>query len=365
MAGKRDPLRKRLARRGYRAALALETSFTARRRAGLPRVFYGGARGGSGGGPLVKVARLQEHFPQDRRGYNLVYLLSNTPYLTRTTLGRLKRRKVPMVLNQNGVFYQAWFDGDWRAMNAEMAAAYHMADHVFWQSEFCRRCADRFLGEREGPGEVLNNAVDTGRFVPLDDRPERPVTFLVAGKIEHHLYRRIGDALEGLARLRADGADARLIVAGSLDEASRQQSADDVTRLGLADAVTFTGPYDQDQAPGVFRSADIYVMTKPNDPCPNTVLEALACGLPVIYSATGGVPELVGDEAGWPLDCEENFDTMVWPEVSDLTAAMRVAAQSWEVQAHAARKRAVERYDLTPWIDRHRTVFTQLLEQRA
>ena len=77
------------------------------------------------------------------------------------------------------------------------------------------------------------------------------------------------------------------------------------------------------------------------------------------------MPELVGDEAGWPLDCEENFDTMVWPEVSDLTAAMRVAAQSWEVQAHAARKRAVERYDLTPWIDRHRTVFTQLLEQRA
>ncbi len=158
---------------------------------------------GSGGGPLVKVARLQEHFPQDRRGYNLVYLLSNTPYLTRTTLGRLKRRKVPMVLNQNGVFYQAWFDGDWRAKNAEMAAAYHMADHVFWQSDFCRRCADRFLGEREGPGEVLNNAVDTGRFAPLgDDRPERPVTFLVAGKIEHHhLYRRIGDALEGLARL--------------------------------------------------------------------------------------------------------------------------------------------------------------------
>jgi glycosyltransferase involved in cell wall biosynthesis len=365
MAGKRDPLRKRLARRGYRAALALETSFTARRREGLPRVFYGGARAGSGGGPLVKVARLQEHFPQDRRGYNLVYLLSNAPYLARTTLGRLKRRKVPMVLNQNGVFYQAWFDGDWRAKNAEMAAAYHMADHVFWQSAFCRRCADRFLGEREGPGEVLYNAVDTRRFAPLDERPERPVTFLVAGKIEHHLYRRIGDALEGLARLRADNPDARLIVAGSLDDRSRKHSADDIARLGLADAVSFTGAYDQGQAPEVFRSADIYLMTKPNDPCPNTVLEALACGLPVIYSATGGVPELVGDEAGWPLSCQEDFEAMVWPDVSDLTTAMGEAALSWETRTRAARTRAVERYDIDPWIDRHRTVFTQLLEQRA
>jgi glycosyltransferase involved in cell wall biosynthesis len=365
MAGKRDPLRQRLVRHGYRAALALEARFTARRRAGLPRVFYGGARAGSGGGPLVKVARLQEHFPQDRRGYNLVYLLSNAPYLTRATLGRLKRRKVPTVLNQNGVFYPAWFDGDWRGKNAEMAAAYHMADHVFWQSAFCRRCADRFLGEREGPGEVLYNAVDTGRFVPLDERPERPVTFLVAGKIEHHLYARIGDALEGLARLRADGSNVRLIVAGSLDDRSRQHSADDITRLGLADAVSFTGPYDQDQAPGVYRSADIYLMTKPNDPCPNTVLEALACGLPVIYSATGGVPELVGEEAGWPLVCKEDFDAMVWPDVSDLTAAMGEAALSWEARAGVARKRAVDRYGMSHWIDRHRTVFTQLLELRA
>ena len=270
-----------------------------------------------------------------------------------------------MVLNQNGVFYDAWFDGDWRARNAEMAAAYHMADHVFWQSEFCRRCADRFLGERAGPGEVLYNAVDTSRFSPLAARPERPLTFLVAGKIEHHLYPRIGDALEALARLRAGSIDACLTVAGSLDERSRQHSADDITRLGLEEAVTFAGPYGQDEAPDVFRSADIYIMTKPNDPCPNTVLEALACGLPVIYSATGGVPELVGEEAGWPLPCEEDFEKMVWPGVADLAAAMVQAAQDQAIRSHAARARAVERYDMDHWIERHRTVFTQLLEQRA
>ena len=46
------------------------------------------------------------------------------------------------------------------------------------------------------------------------------------------------------------------------------------------------------------RRADLLLHTKYNDPCPTVVLEAMASGLPVVYSASGGVPELVGEEAG-------------------------------------------------------------------
>jgi glycosyltransferase involved in cell wall biosynthesis len=363
VSGKRDPIHKRVARAGYRYALAIETALTARRRPGPAKVSYAGARAGSGGGPLVKLARLRAFFPQARRDYNLVYLLSNAPYLGRSALGVLRRRHVPIVLNQNGVFYQAWFDGDWRAKNAEMAVGYHMAGHVFWQSEFCRRCADRFLGERAGPGEVLYNAIDTDHFVPAPTRPTRPVTFLVAGKIEHHLYPRIGDALEALARLRVDEKDVRLVIAGSLDQQSAGRCSEDVTRLGLADVVVLAGPYSQADAPDVYRSGDIYLMTKPNDPCPNTVLEAMACGLPVIYSATGGVPELVGDDAGWPLECVEDFDAMRWPDVTALAGSMATAADQHVAAGRQARERAVERYGIEHWIGRHRAVFEALLEE--
>ncbi|MBC6440761.1 MAG: glycosyltransferase family 4 protein [Rhodospirillales bacterium] len=364
MAGKRDPLLKRALRTGYRTALAAETALTARRRRGAPRVWYAGARSGSGGGPLVKVARLREHFPEARGSYNLVYLLSNAPYLDRGSLTTLRRRKVPVVLNQNGVFHEAWFDGDWRAKNREMAAAYHLADHVFWQSDFCRRCAQRFLGERDGAGEVLFNAVDTGRFAPAARRPERPVTFLVAGKIEHHLYPRIGDALEAVARLRHDGRNIVLRIAGSLDARSESAFRGDVARLSLEDAATWTGPYSQQDAPDMYRSADVYLLTKPSDPCPNTVLEALACGLPVVYSATGGVPELVGEDAGWPLACEESFERMVWPSIDDLASAMAEAADAFGDKVEAARDRAVARYDIGHWIGRHRAVFEALLADR-
>ena len=361
MQGKRDPLLKSLLRGAYRRALGLQVSLRARARAGEPRLFYGGARAGSGGGPLVKVARLQAAFPEDRRHYNLVYLLSNAPYLPASALATLKARGVPMVLNQNGTFYPAWFDGDWQARNALMAQAYHAADHVFWQSAFCRRFADEHLGRRQGPGEILFNAIDTAHFTPAQ-RPERPVTFLVAGKIEHHLYPRVGDAVMALAGLRKQGIAARLIVAGSLDDESARRAEADIARFGLDTEVDLTGPYTQAVAPAIYRRADIYLMTKPNDPCPNTVLEAMACGLPVVYSATGGVPELAG-ETGWPLAVEESTQTMIWPLAGPLTETMAAAARGYAERGAAARARAVERFDIAPWIARHRAVFEDLLSR--
>jgi glycosyltransferase involved in cell wall biosynthesis len=64
--------------------------------------------------------------------------------------------------------------------------------------------------------------------------------------------------------------------------------------LKLQDHVTFTGSYTQQQAVDIYRGADVLLHTQYNDACPSVVLEAMACGLPVVYSNSGGVGELVG-----------------------------------------------------------------------
>ena len=46
-----------------------------------------------------------------------------------------------------------------------MAFLYHQADYVFWQSNFCKLSADKFLGKRIGPGEILYNSVDIMIFL--------------------------------------------------------------------------------------------------------------------------------------------------------------------------------------------------------
>jgi glycosyltransferase involved in cell wall biosynthesis len=54
------------------------------------------------------------------------------------------------------------------------------------------------------------------------------------------------------------------------------------------------------------RRADVYLAPSRNDPCSNALLEALACGLPAVYLASGGHPELVGD-AGLPYESPEQI----------------------------------------------------------
>ena len=334
-------------------------------RSGDLAVYYGGARLGDIGGPLVKVKRLRKYFPEVRWGYNLAYLLSNTPYLPNYALRLLQWRGVPIVHNQNGVFYGAWYEGDWEAQNRRMARSYHAADWVFYQSEFCRVAADKFLGPRMGPGEILYNAVDTSIFTPVQGRSvetQKDFTFLVTGKISNHLYYRLESTINGLRMACDAGLDARLVVAGWIEVEARSRAEELAVKLGLAKSVSFKGPYTQEQAPEIYRAADAYVMTKHNDPCPNTVLEALACGLPVLYSDSGGVPELVGTEAGVALSCAEDWDTPRVPAPDTIGEGMLRIARNHSAFSVAARQRAVERFDIAHWIDRHRRVFQQLME---
>ncbi|MCC2110529.1 MAG: glycosyltransferase family 4 protein [Hyphomicrobiales bacterium] len=365
MSRQSDPLLKALARRGYRAALGAASiaDMALPRRDGVA-VYYGGARAGDIGGPLVKVKRLKQYFPEQRWGYTLVYVLSNAPYLPEAALRRLKRRRIPIVHNQNGVFYPAWYDGDFEAENARMAVPYHLADYVFWQSAFCKRSADRFLGERSGPGEILFNGIDTGHFRPATDRdPARPFTFLITGKLGGHLDYRVTGTIEALALVRRGGLEARLAIAGWVEDGLKARAAALAQRLGIAGAVVFSGPYTQEQAPDIYRAADAYVMTKHNDPCPNTVLEALASGLPVAYSSSGGVPELVGAKAGAGIAAPEIYDKVWAPDAVNIAAAMAEVAAKRETMAAAARQRAVESFDITHWIGRHEAVFTRLVEE--
>jgi len=350
-------------RRAYAAMLGLGAVATVplSGHRGAPRVFYGGAFSGDVGGPLVKVKRLIAHFPEHRFDYNVVYALSNAPYLPDLALALLRARGVPIVHNQNGVFYPAWYGGDWKAENARMARTYHQAEHVFWQSAFCRRAADIFLGPRSGAGEVLFNAIDTAHFAP-DDKPreaEGTTRYLVTGKFDPHLFYRIETTVRAVASAVASGTDATLTVAGWAHETVQAQTHALAHALGIADRVRMSGAYTQTDAPHVYRAADIYVMTKHNDPCPNTVIEAMACGLPVVYSASGGVPELVG-AAGYGVPVAEVWDAPQSPDVEALAEAMCKAAVGRAALGAAARARAVERFDIAHWIARHRAIFESL-----
>jgi glycosyltransferase involved in cell wall biosynthesis len=276
------------------------------------------------------------------------------------TRARWARRKgARVVINQNGVAYPGWHGPGWERVNAPMRELLALADHVFYQSAFCRRSADQFAGPTPAPHEVLHNAVDTTMFSPVQAAAGRPLTLLLAGT--HEAWYRYETAVRTLAELRQRGHDMRLIVAGRLrwraDAAAAEAEARRlVSALGLDAAVQHSGRYSQAEAPRLFRSADILLHTKYNDPCPTVVIEAMACGLPVVYSATGGVPELVGD-AGEGVPTMESYERDYPPPPTALADAVeRVAGERGRFAARA-RERAVRSLSLDHWLARHRAVF--------
>ena len=94
------------------------------------------------------------------------------------------------------------------------------------------------------------------------------------------------------------------------------------------------------------------------------MIEAMACGLPVVYVRSGGVPELVGEAAGIGVETGDAWDGPRSPNPSELGAAMIEVAGRRAAFAEAARSRAVERFDIGAWYERHRQVFQSLLDVR-
>ena len=71
-----------------------------------------------------------------------------------------------------------------------------------------------------------------------------------------------------------------------------------VQQLGLNDTIQFAGRRPPDEVPSWMAAADLLCLPSRREGCPNVVLEALACGRPVVASNVGGVPELLSEQNG-------------------------------------------------------------------
>jgi glycosyltransferase involved in cell wall biosynthesis len=323
------------------------------------RVFYGHdrvpGRGDLVSGGSAKIQRLAARFPNHSTGFSIVYLGSNwVPRDLRALLWLVRRRRIPLVVNQDGVGYPGWAGAETEAVNRPLRALLAAAGHVLYQSEFCKRSADEWVGPPTGTWEVLYNAVDVAGFRPAEPELEHGPVLLLGGD-QTQAYR-VELALATLALLVSSHPEAQLLVTGRTVTPVEPLAE----QLGLLGRVHVLGPYTQVEAPDIYRRAHVLLHTKVNDPCPNVVLEAMASGLPVVYARSGGVPELVGDEAGIGVPHPHGYEKEEPPEPAALADAVTRVLTDLRGYASAARRRAVERFSLDPWLDRHAELFARL-----
>jgi glycosyltransferase involved in cell wall biosynthesis len=323
------------------------------------RVFYGHDRvpqpGERAAGGTAKAQKLNACFPNSPTDFSLLYLGTTwLPRDLRPLLRMARRRGAPVVVNHDGVAYPGWAGVRTDELNEPLRRAVLGADHVVYQSAFSKQSAERFLGDPTGTWEILYNATDTSHFAPGSEQPrDGPVLLLGGDQTQEY---RLELALRTLAALVQRHPDARLVVTGRVVSPVEPL----IRELGLDGRVDLVGEYSQREAPGLFRRAHLLLHTKVKDPCPTLVVEAMACGLPVVHPASGGTVELVGDVAGIGVPHPDTWERDEPPAPEAMADAADRVLQDLPVYAAAARSRAVERFSLEPWLARHAELFESL-----
>lgn len=324
------------------------------------RVFFGGSRSGNVGGPLVKIKRLKNYFQEYSFRFNIVYTTSGNCFLTKSAVKHLKKKNYPIILNQNGVFYPAWFNGNYHDRNLLNQYLYHQADYIFWQSKFCKNTSEKFLGKRIGSGEILYNAVDTKVFRPTS-RKHKNFNFLITGSINKKNNYRISSVLYALVDVLKYEPKVYLIIAG--DIADKIYFISESKRLGIINNVKFLDKFKQEDAPKIYQMADAYITMSFQDNCPSAVIEAMSCGLPILYSASGGIPELVDKYSGIGLKVASSWQSIQIPDCEAISKGMINILENKRFMSKASRKRAVEKFDIKYWYGRHEYIFNYYLEK--
>ncbi len=168
-------------------------------------------------------------------------------------------------------------------------------DYVICQSDTWKSTYEAIAGRAADRLIMVNNWIDTAPYAelpaPAGDAPVRPVTVVFMGWVEPN--KGVLDLVEAVQRFREKLQHVRFVICGcgSALEAMQQRLAD----VHLTHQFDFRGWVSGEAKFAVMRQADLFVLPSYREGVPNTLVEAMAAGRPVLSTRVGGTPDLVQD----------------------------------------------------------------------
>jgi L-malate glycosyltransferase len=171
---------------------------------------------------------------------------------------------------------------------------------------------------------VIPNVIDLAAYNHKQRRLLKPRLFWM--RSFHPIYNP-ELALRAFARVRHSFREARLVMAGT-DKGSESDTRQLAQKLGLTDAVEFTGFLDMEEKARVGKDCDIFLNTSRIDNMPVALVEACALGLPIVSTAVGGVPDILANRQTGLLvadNCEVEMAGAVQELLEDPELAERLS----------------------------------------
>ena len=193
-----------------------------------------------------------------------------------------------------------------------------------------------------------------GGAAPAPELP--PAAFVVGWAGRMTAIKRVGDALEALARLRARGVDALLVLVG--DGPGRDVAERRAAELAVSTHVVLPGAVAN--VASWYRAFDAFLLPSANEGTPVVAIEALAAGTPVVATRVGGVADVVRDGVDGFLVAPGDVDAM-----ADALERLARGAELRELMGAAGRERVRERYAVERLIDDVDRLYAELLAEKG
>ena len=288
--------------------------------------------------------------------YDAVLVIGGTRNLA--GLWKARRRGVRVVQRLNGMnwlhkrlktgmrHYLRASYGNWALATIRR----RLADGIVYQSEFSKAWWEREYGRTRVSNTVVYNAVDLQAYSPegAHTRPgDVQRILLVEGSLQGGYEMGLKTAVELAEKLQGEGGmKVELMVVGRVSE---QVQAEWGERSRTP--IQWAGEVGRERIPEFDRSAHLLYSADINAACPNSVIEAMACGLPVLAFDTGALAELVDGGAGRVVPYGGDAWRLDAPDVGALVKGAVEILGNQKGFREGARERAEARFGLDEMVE--------------
>ena len=244
----------------------------------------------------------------------------------------------------------------WYAFTGMQARVARRLDAVTTVSENSRRDIATHMGVPATGIAVIPVGIDPDQFTPPPASQPREADSVLAITSADVALKGLVHLLEALAKLRTE-RPVRLTVVGTARPGGPAEAALD--RLGLRDAVTFTGPVPEAELVSLLQRASVVAIPSLYEGFSLPAVEAMACGTPLVTTDAGALPEVVGTKAGLRVRAGD---------VGELTGALQLVLDSpslGEQLGRAGRRRVLESYTWRATAERTADWYAEVLERKG
>lgn len=234
--------------------------------------------------------------------------------------------------------------------NLSLALIRHfLADRIIYQSTFSQNWWNKRFGAVKKPVSMAYNGVDLDVYAPGGERSMDVYRLLVVeGSLGGGYENGLENAVMLASALAARGWPMEVQVVGEVAPALQ---AEWTARSAVP--LRWVGLVKREEIPALMRGAHLLFSADIHPACPNSVIEALACGLPVVSFDTGSLAELVPSDCGFIAPYGSDSWKLEPPIVAGLVPGTEAVLKDWPKFSTAARQHALKTFGLKAMTEKY------------